>query len=253
MVEFLPLVFIAAAGLSTIIGALPMLKIRQLTHRTHDTTLGFVAGIMLSVAILDLLLHMGVGSGEAPDTIAIFVVLGALTIVLVMTALRRMPLPMPFVKDKVAMTKSAAFLLFISLLLHNAPEGLATGAGYSQGLTSLGHSIALAIAFQNIPEGLLVATAVMCETGSRKAGFIYAVMSAIVEPIVGFFAFFALALTPAAIGALSGFAAGAMLFVVFFQVIPESHHHGYHGSATLALLAGMAAAVIADALIGLIA
>ncbi len=253
MEDLIALVFIAAAGLSTMIGALPVVTARQLSHRAHDTILGFVAGIMLGVAVLGLLLHIGGGSGEQADIIAIGIVLGAITIVLLIGLFRRIPLPMPFVKNKHKMTTSAAFLLFISLAVHNAPEGLATGVGYSQGMTSLGHSIALAIAFQNIPEGLLVATAVLGETGSKRAGFGYATLSGLVEPVVGITAFFALALSPAALGAVSGFAAGAMLFVVFFQIVPESHRHGYYGRATLALVVGLATAVGIDVLVGALA
>ena len=253
MAELIALAFIAMAGLSTILGALPLVVVRKLSHRSHDTVLGYVAGIMLGVAVLGLILHVGGGSGAQVDVMAVSTVLGGLVIVSLMGAMRRIPLPMPFVKNGDRNGTSIAFLIFLSLAIHNAPEGLATGVGYSQGLTSLGHSIAISIAFQNIPEGLLVATAVMGETGSRRAGVGYAVLSALVEPVVGFAAFFALALSPAAVVAASGFAAGAMLFVVFFQIIPESHRHGYHWAATVALMAGLATSVAIDLILGTVA
>ncbi len=253
MDDLIPLIFIAAAGLSTILGAIPIITVRQLSHRTHDTILGFVAGIMLGVAVLGLLVHVAGGSGEQADVIAVGTVLGAITIVLLIGLFRHIPLPMPFIKSKQKMTTSAAFLLFISLAVHNAPEGLATGIGYSQGMTSLGHSIAIAIAAHNIPEGLLIATAVLGETGSKRLGLGYTVLGGLVEPLIGFIAFFALVSSPAAIGVASGFAAGAMLFVVFFQIVPESHRHGYYGIATLALMVGLATAVGIDLLVGVLA
>jgi len=251
VVELIALVFIAAAGFSTILGAIPLAVIRQLTHKSHDTILGFVAGVMLGIAILDLLIHVPEHSGEQLGLTAISIIIGMVVIIILIRTVRRIPLPMPFVRNQKMMNSSMAFLLFLALAIHNAPEGLATGVGYSQGLTTLGHSIAIAIALHNIPEGLLISISVLKETGSRRAGFGYAALSGVVEPVAGFIAFFFLTMSPEAFGMTSAFAAGAMLSVVIFQMIPESHRHGYHVSATLALFTGFAIVAVMNLLFGL--
>jgi ZIP family zinc transporter len=244
------LLLIAAAGMSTALGGISIVAIRRLTHRMHDTILGLGAGIMLGVSVFDLLLQLGEHSSEDWLLIAAGIVTGAAVITLLIVLIRKMPLPMPFVKNPTTVTTGAAFLLFIALLIHNLPEGLATGIGYGHGPTTFGNTIALSIAFQNVPEGLLVAVAVLAETGSKRAGFGYAVLSGAVEPAAGYIAYFTLSISPATVGVISGFAAGAMLAVVFFQMMPESHRHGYRVPATAALAAGVLLVVAMNLMLG---
>jgi len=239
MVDTLALLLIAVAGMSTAVGGIFVFAIRRLTHRVHDTILGFGAGIMLGVSIFDLLLQLGEHRGEDWLLIAVGIISGMAVIAVLAEAFRKMPLPMPFIKDSTHDSTGVAFLLVIALMIHNLPEGLATGIGYGHGPTALGNSIAASIAFQNIPEGLLVAVAVFAETGSRRAGFGYAVLSGAVEPVAGYIAYFTLSLSPTMVGVVSGFAAGAMLAVVFLQMIPESHRHGHKAPASAALAVGI--------------
>lgn len=250
MADVTVLLLIAAAGMSTALGGIPLVAIRRLTHKMHDTILSLGAGIMLGVSVFDLLLQLGEHKSEDWLLITAGIVAGAAVITLLIGVFRKMPLPMPFVKNPVKVTTGAAFLLFIALLIHNLPEGLATGIGYGHGPTTLGNSIALSIAFQNVPEGLLVAVAVLAETGSKRAGFGYAALSGVVEPIAGYIAYFALSLSPQTVGVISGFAAGAMLAVVFFQMIPESHSHGYTVPATAALAAGILMVLAVNLMLG---
>lgn len=240
-----------SAGLATALGALPVVSLRRLTHRTHDVLLAFAAGIMLTVAILELGLHAAESLGTDPVAFLSAFLVGAVAILVLIRAIRRLPLPMPFVRSSASIEPGSAFLLFLALAIHNAPEGLATGLGYGQGITALGNTIALSIALQNMPEGLLVAIAVFAETRSRRASFGYALVSGLVEPAVGLTALFVVTVSPTAIAPASALAAGAMIAVVSAQMIPESHRHGYHVPATLALLAGAGIGVLADALIGL--
>lgn len=249
IVEALAFVLMTAAGLATVLGSLPLLAIRHLDHRTHDTLLGFAAGIMLAVVGLDLVPQSSKETGGSAGLVALGIATGALTIFVLVRAIRRMPLPMPFVRNHEPIDPGAAFLIFLALAIHNAPEGLATGLGYANGLTPGGHAVALSIAFQNIPEGLLVSLAVFAETRSRRAATGYCFLSGVVEPIAGVMALLWLSFDPAAMGFVSSFAAGAMLSVVAIQMIPESHRHGYHGIATLALVAGVALAIGLDGLV----
>jgi ZIP family zinc transporter len=244
------LFLIAAAGMSTALGGIPLVAIRRLTHKTHDTILGLGAGIMLGVSIFDLLLQLGEHPNEGWLLIVAGILAGAAVITILVGVFRKIPLPMPFIKNPAPVTTGAAFLIFIALLIHNLPEGLATGIGYGHGPTGFGNAIALSIAFQNVPEGLLVAVAVLAETGSKRAGFGYAALSGVVEPVAGYVAYFTLSLSPQAVGVVSGFAAGAMLAVVFFQMIPESHSHGYRVPATAALAAGILMVLAVNLMLG---
>lgn len=244
------LVLIVATGMATALGALPIVALRHLTHRTHDVLLAFAAGIMLVIAVVDLGVDAVGNLSANPFAFVLALGAGAAIILLLVRSIRDLPLPMPFVRNAHPVEPGAAFLLFIALAIHNAPEGLATGVGYAQGITPFGNTIALSIAFQNLPEGLLVAVAVLAETGSRGAAFGYACLSGLVEPVVGLSAFFLVGISPAAIAPATALAAGAMIAVVVDQMIPESHHHGYHVPATLALGVGAATGVLTNALLG---
>lgn len=249
--EPLALVLMTAAGLATALGSLPLLVIRRLEHRTHDVLLGLAAGIMLGVAGLDLLPRSAEHAASDGVLVGIGILAGAVTILVLVTAIRRVPLPMPFVRNASAVDSGTAFLLFLALAIHNAPEGMATALGYAQGITLSGHGVALSIALQNIPEGLLVSLAVYAETRSRRAASAYCVLSGVVEPVAGAIALLFLTVEPAGIGVASAFAVGAMLSVVVFQMVPESHRHGYHVAATAAVAAGFAVVFAVDVLLGL--
>ena len=239
-----------AAGALTALGSLAVFFVRRLSDRLEDGLLSFAAGIMLVIALLDLGGDAAEHLSAAPLTFGISLLAGAAVILLLIRAIRDLPLPMPFVRNSRPVEPGAAFLLFLALAIHNAPEGLATGVGYGQGITTLGNTIALSIALQNMPEGLLVAVAVLAETGSRPAAFGYAALSGLVAPVVGLAAFFFLAISPEAIGPATALAAGAMIAVVLAQMIPESHRHGYHAPATLALGIGAGAGVLTNVLLG---
>ncbi len=235
-----------AAGLATALGAVPVVAFRELSHRTHDTLLGLAAGIMLGVSALGLFPDAS-EHGTDPVLLGLSILAGGLVITVLVRALRRLPLPMPFVGGRGNGRTSTAFLFFLALAIHNAPEGLATGLGYAEGLTPLGHAIALGIALQNIPEGLLVSVSVRRETGSRRAAFGYALASGVVEPIAGLAALLWLSASPADLGPAMGFAVGAMWSVVFLQMVPESHRHGHAVPATAALLGGLGVAALLEA------
>jgi len=238
VVDLAVLALMSAAGLATGLGAIPLVALREMTHRTHDTLLGLAAGVMLGVSAFGLLPQ---GSSHATDggLLLLSLLLGGVAITVLVRLIRRLPLPMPFVRSRANASVGTAFLFFLALAIHNAPEGLATGVGYAEGLTPLGHAIALGMALQNVPEGLLVAIAVHAETGSRRAAAGYALLSGAVEPVAGLVALLWLALSPSALGLAAGFAVGAMWSVVFLQMIPESHRHGHAAPATAALLAGL--------------
>lgn len=159
--------------------------------------------------------------------------------------------------NKKKLSKSA--LLFLAITIHNFPEGLAIGVTFGALASQVPNvdisimaaiSLALGIGLQNIPEGAALSLPIRAEGKSRAKAFAYGAMSAIVEPIgavIG--AAFVMSMTNILPYALA-FAAGAMIFVVVEELIPESQSGGNSDSATLGLLLGFVVMMILDVSLG---
>lgn len=241
-----------AGFVATLLGALPALVLRAVPQKVEDTMLGLAAGMMLAAAAFSLLMP----GLEAGATIlgseargAGVVVLGMALGVLLMLGLDEFT---PHEHDKTGPCGPGhehcgrVWLFVFAIALHNLPEGMAVGVSFAQGDTAVGVPLAIAIALQDIPEGLAVALAL------RAAGFapVLAVLvaggSGLLEPVgallgIGLSSGMALAY-PAGLG----LAAGAMLFVVSHEVIPETHRNGHQTMATLGLMAGFAIMMVLD-------
>src|SRR5690606_13288436 len=142
------------------------------------------------------------------------------------------------------------WLFVFAIALHNLPEGMAIGVSMSQADLSVGLPLTTAIALQDIPEGLAVALAMRSAGFTAGKAVLVAIASGLLEPIgaflgVGLSVGFALAYP---IGL--GLAAGAMIFVVSHEVIPETHRNGHQTPATLGLMAGFAIMMILDTGLG---
>lgn len=153
---------------------------------------------------------------------------------------------------------SKTMLLFLAITIHNIPEGLALGVAFGalsavadyQAALFGAVSLAIGIGIQNIPEGSSLALPIRGEGASRKKAFWYGSMSAIVEPIAAVIgAMFVLSMTAILPYALA-FAAGAMIFVVVEELIPESQTNGNTDTATLSLMLGFVVMMILDVALG---
>jgi len=143
-----------------------------------------------------------------------------------------------------------ALLIGGAITLHNAPEGLAIGVAFASGLEEVALVLAVVIGLQNVPDGFAFAVP-MAETGMSNARvLVYTALSGLVPQVVA--AVFGFSLVSVATGIFpvaSGFAAGAMLAVVFRELIPSSHGHGHADAATLAFLSGFVILVVVDEVI----
>lgn len=153
---------------------------------------------------------------------------------------------------------SKSMLLFLAITIHNIPEGLAIGVAFgaissvADTSTALMGAIGLAIGIglQNVPEGSALSMPIRGEGASRKKAFWYGAMSAVVEPIAAVIgAVFVLSMTAILPYALA-FAAGAMIFVVVEELIPESQSNGNTDIATLSLMAGFVIMMVLDVALG---
>jgi ZIP family zinc transporter len=241
MIEPLALVYASLAGAgATALGALPVLVLPKLSHRSHDAFLGFSAGLMGGIVGLQLLPESFRTSQGQIGIVLLSFVLGVIALMGLERAARWWPTPEPFRRGVSDMRGApTGFLVFLALSVHNMPEGLATGVGYGRGVTSFGNIVALAIAFQNIPEGLIVAVPLRDEGHSRWAAFTLAALTGIVEPIFSVIAMMVIDLSAAILPGGLGFAAGAMSYVVVAEMVPESWKHGYHREATVAAAGGV--------------
>ena len=239
------------AGLATGLGALPILLKKDFSRRTLDLMLGFAAGVMLAASAFSLLVpafqeQAVVDAGWT----GVFTIVGAgflLGALFVHMTDKYLPHE-HFQKGPEGPSSNLGrvWLLVIAITIHNFPEGLAVGVSFGGGDIMTGMSVAVAIGLQNIPEGLAVAAPLVREGYSRKYAVGLALLTGLVEPIGGIIGVsvitFAVGLLPYGLA----FAAGAMIFVVGDEMVPESHAGGNERLATWGLMIGFFIMMILD-------
>lgn len=241
-------------ALATGLGALPALFIRGLSDQTRDALLGLGAGVMLAASLFSLLLPAleagtaQTGSAAAGGTIvAAGIALGALFL---FAADRLLPHEHTIRGREGPGTHglSRAWLFVFAITLHNLPEGLAVGVAHADGSAGA-NALTLGIALQNMPEGLVVAVALLAIGLSPLRAFAVALLSAMAEPLGGIIGAGMVTLAHGLLPWGLAFAAGAMLFVISHEIIPETHRNGNEGVATAGLLAGFIVMMLSDTIL----
>ncbi|PUE03602.1 MAG: ZIP family metal transporter [Candidatus Sedimenticola endophacoides] len=232
------------AGLLTGVGALGVYFVSRLSPRLEDGLLSFAAGIMLAASFFSLILPaIAYGEAQVGDrpVAVLIVIVGILCGALVLSVLHRL-LPHEHFFAGHEGPESAAlgriWLFVIAITMHNFPEGMAVGVGFSGGDIAKGLSLATGIGIQNIPEGLAVSLSLMAVGYSRAKAVGYGFLTGLAEPLGGLFGAIAGSLAGPLMPWTLAFAAGAMLFVISDEIIPETHRRGYETQATFSLLAG---------------
>ncbi len=254
---------IAVAVLATLctaaatgVGALPLLFTRSVSAKTQTTMLGFSAGVMLAASVFSLLLPAisaataMTGSKVGGGLLAGAALLLGASLLLVMDKV----VPHEHVVQGSHGRNYAAvrrvWLFVFAITLHNVPEGLAVGVAFGAENLATGLPLAVGIAVQNMPEGLAVALAMMTLNYTRMQAVLIALATGLVEPIGGMVGAAAIAVSGALLPWGLGFAAGAMLFVISHEMIPESHRLGKETSATVGLFAGFVLMMLFDTTLG---
>jgi ZIP family zinc transporter len=237
----LALLLTTLAGLSTTLGSLLALAVRKPGPRFMSATLGFSAGVMVSVSFVELLQEGIESIGFAYAHFGFFT---GITLIFLIDYL----LPHEWAghhdlsenRDENRLMRMG-LLVALGIAIHNFPEGMATFAGTLKD-PSLGLAIAVAIAIHNIPEGLAVSAPVYAATKSRSRAFFWSFISGVAEPLgAGVAALFLLPfLTPALLGWLLAFVAGVMVYIAFDELIPTSRSYGQEHTAILGVIIGMA-------------
>ena len=230
------------AGLATGAGALPVLVVRRVSEKLLDVMMGFAGGVMLAASAFSLLIPaIAVGGVWVA---AISLAMGAFLIHLI----DRFSPHTHFVAGKEGPSSHLArlWLFVIAVTIHNFPEGLAVGVSFGGGDIARGLVVATAIGLQNLPEGLAVAFPLVREHYSRRQALGYATLTGLVEPVGGLLGAAVVSLAQPILPWGLAFAAGAMIFVVSDEMIPESHRKGYEREATFGLVVGFLAMMLLD-------
>jgi len=229
-------------GLATGIGAIPVLFFKTVSHKITDSALGFAGGVMIAASVFSLLVP-AIEVGGVFIAVIGFVFGSAFVYVLD----RHVP-HTHIIKgaEGPVSTLSTVSLMVLAVIIHNFPEGLAVGVGFGSGDLALATTIAIAIALQNIPEGMAIAFPLI-SIGLRKGkASLYALLSGLAEPIGGIIGVLTVTFMSQVLPLALAFAAGAMVYVVSDEVIPESHRRGHELEATFGFLIGFIVMMILD-------
>lgn len=242
----------AMAAAATALGAVPLLVMRRISAGAQGMLLGFGAGVMLAASVFSLLLPafdaaqaQGMGQTGAALLVAVGLAIGAGLLLTMDRAL-----PHSHAPDG-SRTGTAVWLFVFAIAVHNIPEGLAIGvaSGLNGTGAGSGDAVATGISLQNVPEGLIVAIALVTAGYSRLFAFGVSAVSGLMEPIAAVAGSVMVSASAMILPwGLAG-AAGAMLFVVSHEIIPESHRRGHETLATGGLIVGFVAMMLMDSLL----
>lgn len=229
-------------GLATTVGGLGVLAFPHPGERLIAGLLGFTGGIMLAASVFSLLVP-ALELGSLSEVLAGFA-LGAFVIALLDVVIPHVH--QRFVERRPVAEGSRALLLLSALTIHNVPEGLAVGVAFAAGGTDLGLPVAIAIGVQNVPEGFAAAAPLLDVGVSRWAALGVAAATGLVEPPAALFGYGAVGISEAILPLGLAFAAGAMVYVVVDELIPESHARGHERVATFGVVVGFAVMMALD-------
>ncbi|MDZ7373089.1 MAG: ZIP family metal transporter [candidate division KSB1 bacterium] len=230
------------------LGALLVLVVPRVTQRFLDAALGFAAGVMLTASFTSLILPGIDRAGIFP--VAAGIILGALFLDL---ADHLIPHLHALSREEGPHTERirAVWLFIIAITLHNMPEGLAVGVGYGSGNIGDAFALTMAIGFQNIPEGMAVSfSALSAGMGKRFYASLVGVRAGLVEIPLAVLGAWAVSAMTAILPYAMGFAAGAMLYVISDEIIPDTHGRGHERIATLGTMSGVLVMLYLDIVLG---
>ncbi|MCX7089586.1 MAG: ZIP family metal transporter [Methylococcales bacterium] len=241
------------AGLATGVGALPALFLKNISNNVFNSMLGAAAGVMLAATAFSLLVP-GIAYGNVvwPGNGIYVVSLGMLFGALFLHyADRQLPhVHFDSVSDTQLNSLKKIWLFIIAITIHNFPEGMSVGVSFGSGELKNGIVLAIAIALQNIPEGLAVALPLVGLGYNKWKAVGIATLTGLVEPVGGLLGITMVTVFEPILPIAMGFAAGAMLFVISEEIIPETHSNGRSRYATFALMMGFIIMMVLDNMLG---
>ncbi len=245
----------------TTLGAMMVLFMKkEIDNNLQRALTGFAAGVMVSASFWSLLIpavdqaEESMGKMGFVPAVAGFC-LGMLFLLLIDTITPHMHLDETVEGPKSGLAKTT--MLVLAVVIHNIPEGMAVGvlyAGWVQGSVSVSLSaavsLAVGIAIQNFPEGAIISMPLHANGMSKSKAFFHGAMSGVVEPIAGFITILLASQLVPWMPVLLSFAAGAMIYVVVEELIPEMSEGTHSNLATIAFMVGFAGMMMLDVALG---
>ncbi|MEI6267588.1 MAG: ZIP family metal transporter [Methylococcaceae bacterium] len=241
------------AGLATGVGALPALFFKNISRNLFNSMLGAAAGVMLAATAFSLLvpgITYGnlIWPGKGIYVVSIGMLIGA---AFLHYADRQLPhVHFDSISDVQLSSLKKVWLFIIAITIHNFPEGMSVGVSFGSGEMKNGVVLAIAIALQNIPEGLAVALPLVGLGYNKWKAVGIATLTGLVEPVGGLLGITMVTVFQPILPIAMGFAAGAMLFVISEEIIPETHSNGRSRYATFALMIGFIIMMVLDNMLG---
>lgn len=232
----------------------------QISQKANTLFLGFASGIMIAASVWSLLIP---AIGQATEKsgklgflpIAIGFVFGGLFLVALDYTIPHLHASGEEEGPHVQVKKSIK--LFLAVTIHNIPEGLAVGFAFGAAAAAAEHSafvsalgLAIGIGVQNFPEGAAVALPLKSETGSKNKAFLYGMGTGIVEPVFAVIGYFLTAIMTTLQPWLMSFAAGAMIFVVAEDLIPDAKLETSPHLGTWGVMVGFVVMMILEVALG---
>ena len=248
--------------LMTALGAGAVFSFKTINKRVLDSMLGFAAGVMIAASFWSLLapaIELSEGK-ELPSWVPALVgfLSGGFFLWSVDKVLPHLHMGMPDNKAEGIKTSwERSVLLILAITLHNIPEGLAVGVAFGAAAAGIPSAsiagavaLALGIGLQNFPEGAAVSIPLRREGFSQFKSFWYGQLSGVVEPIAGVIGAAAVLLMRPILPYALAFAAGAMIYVVIEELIPEAQQERDVHSATIGAMLGFAVMMTLDVALG---
>ncbi len=235
----------ALAGLGTSIGALGVYLLLRPSARTLVGLISGAAGVMLAASFISLLQPAFVLAHDRYEhnVLAMLSVIAGVFIGAGGLFYIHRASPHEHFEQGREGPDSQRFsrlgLFVIAITLHNFPEGMAVGVGFAGGDIANGLSLGVGIGLQNVPEGLAVAVSLLALGYRRTTAFFVSSLTGVVEPLGGVIGAAAIWLADPLTPIVLGMAAGAMLFIISDEIIPETHRGEHKNLATFALLIGV--------------
>ena len=226
---------------------------KEIPDRLQKTLLGFASGVMVAASVWSLLIPSIDMAGESivPAAVGFMAGIGFLLLIDELTP----HLHLGAQKAEGPRSRlSRTAMLALAVTIHNLPEGMAVGvvyAGETQGLTmSAALAVAIGIALQNIPEGAIISMPMHSEGNSRWRSFLIGSLSGVVEPVGSVAILMLASVLGAALPFLLAFAAGAMMYVVVEELIPETAQGRHTNLSTIGFAVGFVLMMAMDVVLG---
>ena len=247
--------------LGTTIGSAMVFFMRdKMNHRIEKLLLGFAAGVMIAASIWSLMIPAIEMTEEQGKMAWIPAVIGFLLGIVFLLALDSLIPHLHLKNEKPEGVKSKlkkTTMMMLAVTLHNIPEGMAVGVTFAgvmignTGITIAGTlALATGIAIQNFPEGAIISMPLKSQGISKTKAFLYGTLSGIVEPIGAIFTILLTSIVVPVLPYLLSFAAGAMIYVVVEELIPESQLGEHSNIGTIGVAIGFSIMMILDVALG---